>query len=347
MIGRYGPEGKGKLRGTGRARGAGLEGRGAAVILAPVAYADLKIDYVFRRVFGTNPDVTMGLLNDLLGRAGPSEITSIEYLPSDQAPEIEGMKWSVVAVKCRDASDTTFVVEMQVMHRNGFLNRVVYNTCRAFTARLQRGQGYETLTPVVGVTVADFELWPDDERDAARLARVPLVSHWRMTEKTAGGTGIPQVEYVFCELPKLGERAPVTAAEHWAAMFRSAHRWTKAQVAGLGLSAVQLTALALSNEATFTEAEFDAYRRAREEYEQLQDFILSAEARGERRAEARGEAKGVLKGKRATLRSLCATLGGALTAEDEARVEACGDEATLDRWVTQVATTRAFDGGAG
>lgn len=74
------------------------------------------------------------------------------------------MKWSIVDVKCREASGATFVVEMRVIHRNGFLNRVVFNACRAFTARLQRGEGYEMLTPVVAVTVGDFELWPDPER---------------------------------------------------------------------------------------------------------------------------------------------------------------------------------------
>lgn len=96
--------------------------------------ADLKIDCIFRCVFGTHADVMLGLLNDLLGRLGPSLITSLEHLPADQVPEVDGLKWSIVDVKCRDASGATFVVEMQVMHRTGFLNGVVYNACRVFSA---------------------------------------------------------------------------------------------------------------------------------------------------------------------------------------------------------------------
>lgn len=311
-----------------------------------MAYADLKIDYVFRRVFGHHPDVMMGLLNDLLERSGASAIASLEYLPSDHVPEVEGLKWSIVDVKCREVSGATFVVEMQVIHRNGFLNRVVFNACRAFTAGLQRGEGYERLTPVVGVTVCDFELWPDEERDAAGLARVPLVSHWRMTERHGGGVGIPQVEYVFCELPKLGDRAPETPGEQWAAMFRNAHRWTGAEALKLGLNAAQMTALALSNEATFTEAEVEAYYRAREEYEQMRVALTDAEAKGERRGELRGERSGEIRGelraKRATLRSLCVALGVALTPEDEARIDACADVATLESWITSVATKRSL-----
>lgn len=97
-------------------------------------YADLTVDYVFRRVFGAHPDVILGLLDVLLDRKGPSLITSTEYLPADQVPGVDGLKWSIVDVKCRDASGATFVVEMQVMHRTGFRNGVVYNACRAFTA---------------------------------------------------------------------------------------------------------------------------------------------------------------------------------------------------------------------
>jgi hypothetical protein len=43
--------------------------------------------------------------------------------------------------------------------------------------RLRRaGQSYSELTPVITVTLCDFELWPDQEQDAAGQPRVPLVS---------------------------------------------------------------------------------------------------------------------------------------------------------------------------
>ena len=32
-------------------------------------FADLKNDYIFRRIFGTHPDILRGLLNDLLERS--------------------------------------------------------------------------------------------------------------------------------------------------------------------------------------------------------------------------------------------------------------------------------------
>lgn len=103
-----------------------------------------------------------------------------------------------------------------------------------------------------------------------------------------------------------------------------------------------MTALALSNEATFTEAGMDAYRRAREEYEQMQVALTDAEERGERRGEARGEARRELRAKRTTLRSLYDVLGVPWTPVIEARVDACADAAVLEAWIVAVATTRSL-----
>ena len=51
-----------------------------------MAFADLKNDFVFRRIFATHPEILRGLLNDLLDRSGEEAIVSLEYLPSEQLP---------------------------------------------------------------------------------------------------------------------------------------------------------------------------------------------------------------------------------------------------------------------
>jgi len=137
-------------------------------------FADLKNDFVFRKVFGQHPDALIGLLNDLLDLRGEARVTDLEYLPSEQAPAIPGFKLSILDVKCRDALGRVFVVEMQVVHVKSFLNREMYNAAKAFIAPLKPGGRYTDLVPVVGVSVCDFSLWPDAERDAAGLARIPM-----------------------------------------------------------------------------------------------------------------------------------------------------------------------------
>src|SRR5580698_875508 len=65
-------------------------------------FADLKNDFVFRRIFATHPDILRGLLNDLLERTGEAAIASIEYLPSEQLPLVVGAKLSILDVRCKD-----------------------------------------------------------------------------------------------------------------------------------------------------------------------------------------------------------------------------------------------------
>ena len=111
-----------------------------------MAFADLKNDFVFRRIFATHPDILRGLLNDLLDRREAQEIVSIEYLPSEQLPLVVGAKLSILDVRCKDKAGTTFVVEMQLIHVPGFVNRVVYNACKAYAGQLKAGNPYTGLT---------------------------------------------------------------------------------------------------------------------------------------------------------------------------------------------------------
>src|SRR5262249_20541636 len=108
-------------------------------------FADLKNDYIFRRIFGKHPDILRGLLNDLLDRRGERTIEALEYLSVEQTPHVIGAKLSVVDVKCQDRSGAVFVVEMQLIHVKGFINRVVYNACKAYVSQLSAGDGYYQL----------------------------------------------------------------------------------------------------------------------------------------------------------------------------------------------------------
>ena len=107
-----------------------------------MVFADLKNDFVFRRIFATHPDILRGLLNDLLERTADETIVSLEYLPSEQLPMVEGAKLSILDVRCKDRAGTTFVVEMQLIHHPGFINRVVYNACKAYAGQLKAKEWY-------------------------------------------------------------------------------------------------------------------------------------------------------------------------------------------------------------
>ena len=119
-----------------------------------MAFADLKNDYIFRRIFATHPDLLLCLLNDLLDRHDAQTIEHIEYLPSEQLPVVEGAKLSILDVRCKDRTGTVFVVEMQLIHHPGFVNRVVYNACKAYVGQLKEGDWYTKLTDVVAISIS-------------------------------------------------------------------------------------------------------------------------------------------------------------------------------------------------
>jgi PD-(D/E)XK nuclease family transposase len=305
-----------------------------------VSFADLKNDFVFRRVFAAHRDILRALLNDLLEREGEHVIESLEYLPSEQVPIVAGAKLSILDVKCRERSGTTFVVEMQLIHMPGFLKRVVYNASKAYVGQLEKGKPYTDLRDVVAISICDFALWPDAEQDEMQQPRVPMLSRWNMTERSSKNHGLLHIQYAFLELTKLPPRRPATGAELWAWLFVHAPELT--EVPPELPPGPHRDAVELCNVATFTLEELDAYQKVINEIEQMRELVAAKLAEGEARGDAagftRGERAGVVKTRIADIFAILATRGIAVDSEARARIEGCTDVATLERWFVRAVT---------
>jgi hypothetical protein len=297
-----------------------------------MGFADLKNDFVFRRVFASHPDILRGLLNDLLERQGDQTIVDIEYLPSEQVPLVVGAKLSILDVKCKDRAGTTFVVEMQLIHVPGFLERVVYNASKAYVGQLQKGAPYTDLADVVAISICDFALWPDAEQDAKKLPRVPMLSRWNMMERTSKNHGLLHVQYAFLELPKVPAQPPASGAGLWAWLFVNAKNLK--EVPPELPPGPYRDAVELANVASFTVEELDAYQKTIDEIEQLRQLVAAKLAEGE----AAGLLKGKVEGKISSSFAILAARGLVVDAEARARIEGCTDLATLDRWLVRAVT---------
>jgi predicted transposase/invertase (TIGR01784 family) len=291
-----------------------------------MVFADLKNDFVFRRIFATHPDILRGLLNDLLERTGDQAIEAIEYLPSEQLPLVDGGKLSILDVRCRDRAGTTFIVEMQLIHHPGFVNRVVYNACKSYSGQLKSGEWYTQLMDVVAISICDFELWPDAQQKKLGLPPVPMLSRWNHVERTSKTEGLLQVQYAFLELPKLPERRPETAgADLWAWLF--VHAPELAEIPADLSPGPYRQALELANQAKFTPEELNTYERVRDEIRQVLE--ISAERWVQGKAEGRVEAKSE------AILAIFAARSIAVDEATRARITGCLDAATLDRWLVQ------------
>jgi predicted transposase/invertase (TIGR01784 family) len=220
-------------------------------------FADPKTDFVFQRVFTSRTDdhltALLGFLNDILQLDEPRRITSVALLPPEQRPKVSELKYSIVDVKCVDARGTTYVVEMQVLNVEAFEKRVVYNVAKAYTNQIGIGTAYPELNDVVGISVCDFELWPQRE-----APHVPMLSRWRMVEQESGAVGLPHLQFVFLELPKYAAgHAPERHVDKWAYFFREAGNLMAIPEA-LRYPPL-LDALEGARTARFSQEEWDAY----------------------------------------------------------------------------------------
>ncbi|HZF51140.1 MAG TPA: Rpn family recombination-promoting nuclease/putative transposase [Polyangiaceae bacterium] len=247
-------------------------------------FADPKTDFVFQRIFGNEEHkvALLGFLNHILELDEPHRIISVTLLPPEQRPKVHELKYSIVDVKCVDARGTTYVVEMQVLHVEAFEKRVVYNVAKAFTNQLDIGENHPELNDVIGISICDFELWPQ-----AEAPHVPMLSRWRMQEQASGVRGLPELQFVFLELPKYDSaKEPETLAEKWAYFFREAKN-LRAIPPALS-SPPFLEALDAARTAGFTTEEWDAYIRAGMAIQDERGALSLAEKQGEKRGLRRG-----------------------------------------------------------
>ncbi|MFO0590779.1 MAG: Rpn family recombination-promoting nuclease/putative transposase [Polyangiaceae bacterium] len=290
---------------------------------APV-FGDPKTDFVFQRIFGSEDHKTalLGFLNDILQLDEAHTITSVTLLPPEQRPKVSELKYSIVDVKCVDARGTTYVVEMQVLNVEAFEKRVVYNVAKAYTNQLGLGVGYPELNDVIGISICDFELWPHKE-----APHVPMLSRWRMQEQQSGVAGLPHLQFVFLELPKYeGGPEPQSVVDKWAYFFREARNLLTIPPA-LHHPPL-LDALEGARTARFTREEWDAYIAAGMAIQNERGALSLALKQGHQQGKLEGE----LIAKRDSVLRLLTRRGVALADEDRARILACTDVATLDRW---------------
>ncbi len=310
-------------------------------------FADPKTDFVFKRIFGAeaHKDVLIALLNHLLELSFDHRILEVQHLSLEQHVAVPELKLSIVDVKCKDASGRRFVVEMQVLKVEGFEKRVVYNASKAYVMQLRNADEYPALCDVVGVTICNFKLWP--EKNKSGEYQVPMLSRWRMQEQHGGEKGLSQVQYAFLELPKYeGGDAPRTLVEKWAYFFREARNL---DVVPSALSEGPFReALEVTRKTAFTPEEWELYERAKMAEQDARGALVIAHeegkeeghksglAEGKAKGKAEGLSEGEIKGRRDVLLRLLARAKMVLTDSDGARIQACSDAGTLDRWIENV-----------
>ena len=161
-------------------------------------YLSPKADLTFKLVFAEHKDLMMSLLNALLPLAENAPITSIEYEMPEMVSERFGGKNSVVDVRCKDALDRQFLVEMQMSWDDEFKKRVIMNASKAVMKQVGKAELFTLIQPVFSLNLLNDNMKGEAPDEFYHDYAILNVDH---PERS-----LDYLRFVFVELPKFKPR---------------------------------------------------------------------------------------------------------------------------------------------
>jgi predicted transposase/invertase (TIGR01784 family) len=154
-----------------------------------------KTDFAFKKIFGSGQShgILISFLNGILYE-GQSIVKDLTILDPYLSPRIRGVKDTYLDVRATLQSGETVIIEMQVLNVEGFEKRILYNAAKAYSIQLDKGEQYTELSPVIALTITDFEMFPEIDRPISRFV---LKEKECLIDYLSG-----DLQLVFLELPK-------------------------------------------------------------------------------------------------------------------------------------------------
>lgn len=217
-------------------------------------YLDPKADVVFKKIFGDHPNLLISFLNAVLPLTADSLIVELEYLPTEQVPDIPEFKRTIADVKCKDSEGRAFIVEMQMHWTDSFKQRLLFGTSQAFVKQLVKGEEYDLLQPVYGLGIV-AEIYEKTSPE--------WYHHYQLIKKgTADGDVIDHLQLIFIELPKFPVYSPAEKKLRllWLRFLREIDEKTTTVSQELLDIPEIAQAVELAEESAYTPAELSVYQ---------------------------------------------------------------------------------------
>ncbi|MDR1455514.1 MAG: Rpn family recombination-promoting nuclease/putative transposase [Tannerella sp.] len=157
-------------------------------------YLDPKNDFVFKRIFGSHPDLLISFLNALMPFEPGRVIESIEYVSNELVPDNPAKKFSIVDVRCRDNYGRQFIVEMQMEWSNVFPSRMLFNASKTYVQQLRRKEDYIRLHPVYALGILN---------EAYDRVTPEFYHRYQFVNRENTDEVIEGMELILVELPKV------------------------------------------------------------------------------------------------------------------------------------------------
>jgi predicted transposase/invertase (TIGR01784 family) len=119
---------------------------------------------VFKRVFGDRNDTqALGDLLSAIMKIPRKSFEQIQILDSFLNRTKKNEKLCILDINARMTDGTEINIELQLISKKNFIQRVIYYLGKRIVSQLGRGHDYEELKPVVSINIVDYPMFPQDE----------------------------------------------------------------------------------------------------------------------------------------------------------------------------------------
>ncbi len=219
-----------------------------------MSFLNPKSDIVFKKVFGSaaHTDILINFLNSILERPEGQKIVKVVITDPYNHPETINLKSSIVDIACTDQKNTHYIVEMQVLNRNDFLERCQYYSAAALARQVQKGYEYIKIDPVIFIGIVCFDLLESPE----------YFSHHLILNSKTYEHALKYFEFHFIEIKKFNKQLHelVTDCDKWVYFLKNASNLEEVPIELKKPTAV-LNAFKILEQTNWTNKELDMYER--------------------------------------------------------------------------------------
>ncbi len=265
-------------------------------------------DPVFKRIFGQEKDITIEIINLIINP--PNPVIDLEYLPQEMFPDVSDGKISIVDVRCMDTKKQQFIIEMQLIHHDGFNQRALMYAAKAYGQQLKKGMSYNDAQPIYLLSIINHNIKSDSQKWLHRAT---------MIDRTDPEFEIAGINLVFLELAKrkkLGNFNFEDPIDRWLSFLIEPEKISNMTKFDLSVYPNLLKASELLDESNYNQAQLDAYDRHLLAVYDINRSNIESYDRGHEDGEECGEERGIKKGLNLSVPIIKELLKGELSREE-------------------------------
>ena len=169
-------------------------------------FIDPRTDFGFKRLFGEK-DLMTDFLNSVLGIS----IVDLEYRNTVRTGVSKDEKATIFDLYCSTGTGEKFIVEMQNLPHEHFIDRIVHYAARLIQQQGKRGKGWDyQLPPIYSVNIVDFKL-------DKKIITDKYLSYIQLLDRDTKKVFYDKLSLVFLELPRFNkpEEKLETNVDYW------------------------------------------------------------------------------------------------------------------------------------